>query len=267
MADILETILAAKAVELAHAKAKKPLAALQVEVKAAKTGDPPRDFSGALKGRIAGGEPAVIAEIKKASPSQGLIRADFDVAAIARSYADHGACCLSVLTDEQFFQGRGEYLRLARRASGLPALRKDFIIDAYQVWEARALGADCILLIAAALDDAQLREFGALAGELGMAALAEVHDAGELARALRADAMLIGINNRNLRTFETRLETTLELTPLIPRGALVVAESGIRTYQDVERLRAGGVGAYLIGESLMRAADPGKQLKQLFFNS
>lgn len=264
MADILETILAAKAVELTEARARKPLAALQAEVAAAQRSNPPRDFFGALKACIARQQAAVIAEIKKASPSQGVIRTDFDVEAIARSYAENGAACLSVLTDQQFFQGKGEYLALARRASGLPALRKDFIIDAYQVWEARALGADCILLIVAALADEQLQAFSALAAELGMAALVEVHDQEELARAARASARLLGVNNRNLRTFQTRLETTLDMLPAVPQGALVVTESGIRNRDDVARMLEAGVNAFLVGESLMRARDPGKELKLLF---
>ena len=265
--NILNTILAAKAEEVAAARARAPLAALRAATVALAVSDAPRDFPGALRSRIERGEPAVIAEIKKASPSQGLIRAEFDVSAIARSYNDAGAACLSVLTDEKFFQGRGEYLQIARAASSLPALRKDFIIDEYQVWEARTLGADCILLIVAALDDAQLREFAKLAGELGMAALVEVHDAQELDRALSAGAGLIGINNRDLRTFETRLETTLDLLPRLPAGVLAVTESGIRSYHDVLRLRAKGVGAFLVGESLMRVADPGIGLKRLFFNN
>jgi indole-3-glycerol phosphate synthase len=264
VADILETILAAKAVELAQAQAVKPLAALQAEVARARDDNAPRDFFGALQTRIVRKQAAVIAEIKKASPSQGVIRAEFDVEAIARTYAENGAACLSVLTDQQFFQGRSEYLAMARRASGLPALRKDFIIDVYQVWEARALGADCILLIAAALADEQLQAFSALATELGMAALVEVHDHGELARAARAGVRLLGINNRNLRTFQIRLETTLDMLAEVPQGVLVVTESGIRTHDDVARMQNAGVNAFLVGESLMRAQDPGKELKLLF---
>jgi indole-3-glycerol phosphate synthase len=255
MGDILQTILAAKAGEVEQARQAMPLAALQSEVARMAQADPPRDFIAALDARIAAGQAAVIAEIKKASPSQGVIRAKFDVEAIARSYAANGAACLSVLTDEQFFQGRGAYLALARRACALPALRKDFVIDAYQVWQSRALGADCILLIAAALDDRQLHSFAALARELGMAALVEVHDAAELARAAAAGAMLIGVNNRNLRTFETTLSTSEALAPLIPRDRLMVGESGIFAPADLARLERVGMSTFLVGESLMRQAD------------
>jgi indole-3-glycerol phosphate synthase len=261
MADILDTILAHKAAEVAAAKLQRPLPVIQAEVLRA---EPPRDFAGSLRTRIAAHRPAVIAEIKKASPSKGVIRADFDPAAIAASYARGGATCLSVLTDEKFFQGRAEYLAQARSISGLPVLRKDFVIDAYQIWEARALGADCVLLIVAALDADRISEFGAIAAGLGMAALVEVHDAAELAVAANAGATLIGVNNRNLRSFETRIETTLELLPAIPAGALPVAESGILTPEHVALLRAGGVGAFLVGEALMRMADPGVELTRLF---
>jgi indole-3-glycerol phosphate synthase len=265
MADILDTILAEKRQELARAKAQRPSAAMRARAEAAQSNDPPRNFAGALRERIEAGEPAVIAELKKASPSKGVIRADFDPAAIAASYKKGGAACLSVLTDEKFFQGRAEYLALARAESGLPALRKDFVIDAYQVWESRAQGADCILLIVAALDDRELREFHSLAAGLGMAALVEVHDEAELERAARAGATLIGVNNRNLRTFETRIETSIELQPKIPEGALLVTESGIVTPENAALMRHHGIHAFLVGEALMRAPDPGAELARLFY--
>ena len=261
MSDILDKILAHKAEEVAAAKRERPLARMRDEARAAAS---PRDFLGALRTRIAGGEAAVIAEIKKASPSKGLLRADFDPAAIAASYGAHGAACLSVLTDREFFQGAPQYLAAARNACSLPALRKDFMLDAYQVYEARALGADCILLIAAALDVARMQELEALAHELGMAVLVEVHDAAELASALALATPLIGINNRNLRTFETRLETTLGLLAAIPDDRIVVTESGIMRREDVQRMRGAGVHAFLVGEALMRADDPGKALEELF---
>jgi len=261
MSDILERILATKHSELEQARAARPLAALRAD--AERRGDQ-RDFLGAMRRRLAAGKPAVIAEVKKASPSKGVLRADFDPAAIARSYAANGAACLSVLTDREYFQGAPEYLAQARDASGLPALRKDFIVDAYQVVEARAMGADAILLIAAALDDAQLREFEGLALALGMAVLVEVHDAAELERALQLSTPLIGINNRNLRTFETTLETTLSLLPRIPGDRIVVTESGILAPADVARMRAADVNAFLVGEAFMRAPDPGAELARLF---
>jgi indole-3-glycerol phosphate synthase len=264
MADILDTILAAKRAEVAEAKLRKPLAAMRAEAESARAGDPPRDFAGALHARIAAGRPAVIAEIKKASPSKGLLRADFDPAAIAASYAAHGAACLSVLTDRDFFQGAPEHLVAARNACDLPALRKDFIVDAYQVWEARALGADCILLIAAALDTVCLQEMEALAQQLGMAVLIEVHDAAELTHALVLRTPLIGINNRDLRSFETRLATTLELLPRVPPGRIVITESGIHAPEDVALMRANSVHAFLVGEALMRAPDPGVELERIF---
>ena len=213
------------------------------------------------------GDAAVIAEIKKASPSKGVIRPDFDPEQIARSYAAGGATCLSVLTDEAFFQGADHYLKAARRACALPVLRKDFIIDAYQVWEARAIGADCVLLIVAALDDAQLSDLSGLALDLGMDVLVEVHDAGELTRALALPLPLIGINNRDLRSFETRLETTIELLASIPEERIVVTESGIHQPADVHYLRRHGVHAFLVGEAFMRAEDPGARLAQLFGGS
>jgi indole-3-glycerol phosphate synthase len=261
VADILERIVAAKAGELARAKAVTPFAAAR---KAAGLAPPVRDFVGALRARIAAGKPAVVAEIKKASPSRGVLREDFDPGAIAASYARHGAACLSVLTDEPFFQGMLEHLRQARAACAAPVLRKDFTIDAYQVYEARAAGADCILLIAAVLETARMRELEAAARELGMAVLVEVHDAAELEQALDLKTPLIGINNRDLRTFETRLETTLDLMPKIPEGRLVVTESGVLTPADVRRLREGGVDCFLVGEAFMRAPDPGAELARLF---
>jgi indole-3-glycerol phosphate synthase len=259
MSDILEKILAVKRREIAEAKQRRPPAVVRGDAEQA---GKPRDFAGALRSKIAAGLPAVIAEIKKASPSKGLLRADFDPAAIARSYARHGAACLSVLTDEEFFQGSRDYLVAARAAGGLPVLRKDFMIDPYQVFEARAMGADCILLIVAALDDQTMLE--RIAQDLGMAVLVEVHDAGEFERALRLQTSLLGINNRNLRTFETRLEITLDLLARIPPGKLVVTESGILVSGDVARMRSAGVEAFLVGEVFMRAADPGAALGELF---
>lgn len=261
MSDILDKILAHKAQEVAAAKTRRPLTEVRAEARGA---PPPRDFTGALKAKIAGGLAAVIAEIKKASPSKGLLRAEFDPAAIAASYAGHGAACLSVLTDREFFQGAPQYLAQARAACDLPVLRKDFMLEAYQVYEARALGADCILLITAALEVARMQELEALASELGMAVLVEVHDAAELESALALATSLLGINNRNLRDFETRLETTLDLLPRIPPGRLVVTESGILARKDVELMRANGVHAFLAGEAFMRAANPGAELERMF---
>ena len=261
MSDILQRILERKAEEVAAAKLARPLELVRADARAA---TPPRDFVGAMRAKIASGQAAVIAEIKKASPSKGLLRAHFDPAAIAASYAAHGAACLSVLTDRDFFQGAPEYLAAARGACQLPVLRKDFIIDSYQVFESRALGADCILLIAAALDAARMRELEALAMDLGMAVLVEVHDAAELDAALALATPLIGINNRNLRTFETRLETTLSLLSRIPAEKLVVTESGILKREDVTLMRANGVHAFLAGEAFMRAAEPGEALQGMF---
>ena len=263
MADVLDEILAVKREEVAAAKKLRPLAEIRAAALAAA---PTRDFEGAMRAKIAQGLPAVIAEVKKASPSKGVLRADFDPETIARSYAEHGAACLSVLTDERFFQGCAEYLALARNASGLPALRKDFIVDPYQVHEARALGADCILLIVAGLEQARMEELEALAHSLGMAVLVEVHDKAELDRALRLSTRLLGINNRNLRTFETTLATTLGLLPEVPADRLVVTESGIRTREDVIGMRARGVDAFLVGEAFMRAPSPGKALEELFLS-
>jgi indole-3-glycerol phosphate synthase len=261
MSDILERILATKRTEVDAARAARCLEALRRDAEARCD---QRDFVGALHRKLDDGRAAVIAEVKKASPSKGVLRADFDPAAIARSYAAGGAACLSVLTDREYFQGAPEYLAQAREASGLPVLRKDFIVDAYQVVEARAMGADAILLIVAALDDERLQAFEELAQSLGMAVLVEVHDAAELERALRLRTPLIGINNRNLRTFETALETTLSLLPAIPDNRIVVTESGILAQADVARMRAANVNAFLVGEAFMRADDPGAELARLF---
>ncbi len=261
MSDILRRILAVKHEEIARARAREPLAALQ---RRAEQRRDVRPFESALRAKIARGLPAVIAEIKKASPSKGVLRADFDPAAIAASYAHHGAACLSVLTDVQFFQGAPEYLGQARQASGLPALRKDFIVDEYQVAEARVFGADCVLLIVAALDAHELRGLERAAQSYGMDVLVEVHDAHELETALTLDTALIGINNRNLRTFEVSLETTTGLLGQIPTGKLVITESGIVHPNDVAVMRGAGVNAFLVGEAFMRAPDPGVELARLF---
>ncbi len=259
MADILERILARKREEVEAARAAVPFAQMQALAAAA---PPPRDFVGALRAKIAAGRPAVIAEIKKASPSKGLLRADFDPAAIARSYEAGGAACLSVLTDRDFFQGSPEHLAQARSACGLPALRKDFITEPYQVYEARALGADCILLIAAALARQDMQGLEAAAVSLGMAVLVEVHDAAELEAALTLQTPLLGINNRDLRSFHTSLQTTLDLLPGIPAGRIVVTESGIAGGGDVSMLLGRGVPAFLVGEAFMRAPDPGAALRE-----
>jgi indole-3-glycerol phosphate synthase len=261
MSDILDRILQRKAEEIAARRTRIP----QHEL-AARAGATPatRGFAEAMRARIASGRAAVIAEIKKASPSKGLLRADFRPADIARSYEKGGATCLSVLTDVDFFQGADENLRAARAACALPVLRKDFTIDPYQVYEARALGADCILLIVAALGDSMLGELAGLAQHLGLDVLVEVHDGDELARALRLNVPLLGINNRNLRDFETRIETTLDLLDRIPPDRVVVTESGIHTRADVARLRAAGVNAFLVGEAFMKAVEPGAKLAELF---
>ncbi len=264
MSDILRRILATKRAEVAAARAATPLDEIERKARAA---PPPRDFTGALRAKIAAGKPAVIAEIKRASPSKGLLRENFDPAAIARSYAAAGAACLSVLTDREYFQGAPEHLAEARAACVLPVLRKDFLVEPYQVYEARALGADCILLIAAAVAPGDMRGLERLAQTLGMAVLVEVHDAAELAGALGLQTPLLGINNRDLRTFETRLETTLGLLGRVPVGKLVITESGILASADVERMRRAGVGAFLVGEALMRSPDPGKALDALFGNA
>ena len=254
---ILERILEAKRAEVAAAKLRAPVGELQ---RKARTAEPPRDFIAALRAH----DPAVIAEIKKASPSRGVLREEFDPAAIARSYERAGAACLSVLTDERFFQGAPEHLAAAKGACTLPLLRKDFVIEPYQVWESRAMGADCILLIAACLSKSEMRELERLAHELGMAVLVEVHDGAELEVGLELATPLIGINNRNLKTFETRLETTLELLPRVPPDRMVITESGILGSADVSRMRNAGIRAFLVGEAFMRAADPGAALSQLF---
>ncbi len=261
MSDILDSILAVKREEVAAASATKPFAMIRAEAEAQAA---PRDFLGALRGTIAAGQAAVIAEIKKASPSKGLLRADFCPAEIARSYREHGAACLSVLTDRQFFQGAPEYLQDARAACALPVLRKDFLVDAYQVYEARAMGADAILLIAAALDLSAMLEFEAIAASLGMAVLVEVHDGDELDLALQLKTPLLGINNRNLRTFEVSLQNTLDLLPRIPSGRIAVTESGILAPADVRLMRGHNVQAFLVGEAFMRAPDPGAALASLF---
>ncbi|TVS14064.1 MAG: indole-3-glycerol phosphate synthase TrpC [Wenzhouxiangella sp.] len=258
--DILREILAVKREEVAAGRARRGLDELKsvcADLPAA------RDFAGALKRRAGASADAVIAEIKRASPSAGLIREDFDPAAIARSYERGGATCLSVLTDRQFFQGRDDYLVAARAACQLPVLRKDFIIDPWQVWETRALGADALLLIVAALDDARLADLADLGRELGLSVLVEVHDQAELDRALAVPGDLVGINNRDLHRFVTDLETSLRLAPKVPGDRLVISESGIHTPADLARLRAGGIGAFLIGESFMRQADPGAALAEL----
>ena len=262
MSDILNTILARKTQEVAERSARVPLAALQARV----AGAPPvRGFARALQAAIANGDAAVIAEVKKASPSKGVIRPDFHPADIAVSYEFGGAACLSVLTDVDFFQGADAYLQQAREACTLPVLRKDFVIDSYQVYEARVLGADCILLIVAALDDRQLAELSDLAMRLGMDVLVEVHDIDELERALQVPVPLVGINNRNLRTFEVSLDTTLAMKDAVPKDRLLVTESGIVVPEDVATMRDAGVNAFLVGETFMRAEEPGEALRQLFF--
>ena len=259
--DILNKILAVKREEVAAAQASKPLSAVRAEAEAQA---PARDFVGAIRGKIAAGQSAVIAEIKKASPSKGVIRADFRPAEIAADYAAHGAACLSVLTDRQFFQGATEYLQSARAACTLPVLRKDFLVDPYQVYEARAMGADAILLIAAALDLHAMQELEAIASGLGMGVLVEVHDGEELDLAVQLKTPLLGINNRNLRTFEVSLQTTLALLPRIPGGRIVVTESGILAPEDVAVMRRNNVNAFLVGEAFMRAPSPGESLAGLF---
>ena len=261
--DILLRIIRHKAREVSARAERTPLRTLgeRAEAQAA-----PRGFAAALESRIAAGEAAVIAELKKASPSRGVLRKDFDPDAIARDYAAGGAAALSVLTDETFFQGADRHLVEARSAAGLPVLRKDFVIDPYQVYEARALGADCILLIVAALGDAQLNDLAGLAVHLGMDVLVEVHDAADLERAAHLEPLLLGINNRDLRTFETTLDTTLALIERIPAGRTVITESGIHTRADVTRLRAAGVHGFLVGEAFMRAERPGGKLRELFFD-
>lgn len=261
MSDILKRIVAVKHEEIQAARASRDLASLRREAES--TGGL-RDFVGAMRARIGQGSSAVIAEIKKASPSKGVLREHFVPAEIALSYESGGAACLSVLTDEQFFQGCAAYLQQARAACRLPVLRKDFMVDPYQVYEARAMGADCILLIAACLDDAQMADLEAQSHSLGMAVLVEVHDGRELDRALRLNTPLVGINNRNLRTFEVSLDTTLDLLSQVPAERLLVTESGVLGRGDVDRMRAAGVSAFLVGEAFMRSSDPGRALAELF---
>jgi indole-3-glycerol phosphate synthase len=259
--DVLKKILARKREEIAERSARISIAELRERAQAA---GPTRGFVRAIQARIAAGVPAVIAEIKKASPSKGVIRPDFDPPGIARSYAAGGAACLSVLTDVDFFQGADEYLQQARAACALPVLRKDFFIDEYQVVEARAIGADCILLIAAALSDGQMKALADAATALGMDVLVEVHDGVELERSLRLNLPLVGINNRNLRTFEVTLQTTLDLLPRVPAGRIVVTESGILAPADVALMRRHDVHTFLVGEAFMRADDPGARLREFF---
>jgi indole-3-glycerol phosphate synthase len=264
MSDILNKILAVKADEVAAAKKYRDLASLRSEVESQHAGRGLRGFESSLRTNIGLGRAGVIAEVKKASPSKGVLRPDFRPADIAASYEAHGASCLSVLTDLNFFQGSTEYLRQARAACTLPVLRKDFMVDMYQVYEARAMGADAILLIVSALDHGLMAELEACAQELGMDVLVEVHDSDELNAALRLRTRLVGINNRNLRTFDTSLETTIGLLPRIPPDKLVVTESGIRVPDDVKRMRDANVHAFLVGEAFMRAPDPGAELRRLF---
>ena len=261
MSDILEKIVAVKREEVAAALKRKPLAVVRADAESRVL---TRDFVGALKAKIAAGKPAVIAEIKKASPSKGVLREDFIPADIAQSYADNGAACLSVLTDVQFFQGEVDYLKQARASCQLPVLRKDFMVDPYQIYESRSMGADCILLIAACLDDAQMKDLEAIAFGLDMAVLVEVHDGAELERALKLKTPLIGINNRNLKTFEVTLDTTLALRASVPSDRILVTESGIQTRDDVLRMGAAGINTFLVGEAFMRASDPGEALAALF---
>ena len=261
MSDILDTIVTVNKAEVAAAKSRKSLELVRSDAESRVL---TRDFVGALRAKVAAGKPAVIAEIKKASPSKGVLREDFIPADIAQSYAEFGAACLSVLTDVQFFQGSVDYLKQARASCQLPVLRKDFMVDAYQVYESRCMGADAILLIAASLDDVQMRDFEAIARSLDMAVLVEVHDAHELERALRLKTPLIGINNRNLKTFEVSLDTTLALRSQVPGDRLLVTESGIHSREDVLRMGAAGVSAFLVGEAFMRAPEPGVALAALF---
>jgi indole-3-glycerol phosphate synthase len=265
VADILNKILDVKADEIRAAKKHQDLASLRRDVESnAEARAQIRGFEASLRSKIAAGKAGVIAEVKKASPSKGVLREDFHPADIAISYAQHGAACLSVLTDERFFQGAPDYLKQARAACSIPVLRKDFMVDPYQVYQARAWGADCILLIVAALDHGLMRELEACAHEIGMDVLVEVHDAAELEAALALKTTLLGINNRNLRTFETTLDTTINLLPRIPESKLVITESAIRTRDDVQRMRDHAVHAFLVGEAFMRASDPGAELAQLF---
>jgi indole-3-glycerol phosphate synthase len=263
MADILNQIVAVKREEIAAAQKRVTFAAMRADAESRVL---TRDFEGALRRKIAAGKSAVIAEIKKASPSKGVLRADFIPADIAQSYAEFGAACLSVLTDRQFFQGQVDYLKQARASCDLPVLRKDFMVDAYQIYESRAMGADCVLLIAACLDDARMAELEAIARSLDMAVLVEVHDRAEMHRALNLKTPLVGINNRNLHTFEVSLDTTLGMIGDVPADRLLVTESGILTQADVKKLRDAGVHAFLVGEAFMRAEEPGEALAALFGN-
>ncbi|MBY4898258.1 indole-3-glycerol phosphate synthase TrpC [Cupriavidus sp. AU9028] len=266
MSDILQKILDVKREEVAAARKRRDLASLRAEAESLRneSGLAPRGFGAALRGKIDAGLAAVIAEVKKASPSKGVLREHFVPEEIAESYATHGAACLSVLTDERFFQGHADFLKRARSACPLPALRKDFLVDLYQVYEARSWGADAILLIVAALDTGLMVELEACAHELGMDVLVEVHDGDELERALRLRTPLVGVNNRNLRTFEVSLDNTLDLLPSIPADRLVVTESGILGPEDVAKMREANVHAFLVGEAFMRAPEPGKELARLF---
>ncbi|WP_213358673.1 indole-3-glycerol phosphate synthase TrpC [Brachymonas denitrificans] len=272
MSDILQKIVSVKHEEVAAALKKKSLAEMRADAESRVL---TRDFAGAMRAKIAAGQPAIIAEVKKASPSKGIIREDFIPADIAQSYAEGdgklSAACLSVLTDRQFFQGSNDYLKQARASCDLPVLRKDFMVDPYQIYEARSIGADCILLIAACLDDAQMRDFARIAHDLDMAVLVEVHDEAEMERARKVaaearqpDKLLLGVNNRNLRTFEVDIQTTIRLRQGLPAEQLLVAESGIQTREDVQVLREAGIQAFLVGESFMRAEEPGLALAQLF---
>ena len=261
MSDILDKIVAVKRQEVAAAKKRKSLQVVRADAESRVL---TRDFVGAIRACVAAGKPAVIAEVKKASPSKGVLRADFIPADIAQSYAEYGATCLSVLTDVQFFQGSADYLKQARASCPLPVLRKDFMVDAYQIYESRALGADAILLIAACLDDAQMKDMEAIAHSLDMAVLVEVHDAEEVERALQLKTPLLGINNRNLKTFAVSLDTTLGLRKQVPADRILVTESGIHTREDVLRMGAAGIHAFLVGEAFMRAPEPGAALAHLF---
>ena len=261
MGDILSKIVEVKRQEVAAALKRKSFEVVRADAQSRVL---TRNFLAALQNKVQADEPAVIAEIKKASPSKGVLRADFVPADIAQSYAEHGAACLSVLTDEQFFQGSADFLKQARASCHLPVLRKDFMVDPYQIYESRAMGADAILLIVACLDDGQMRELEAIAMGLDMAVLVEVHDEHELERALKLKTPLVGVNNRNLKTFEVSLDTTLRLKALMPAGRLLVCESGIHTREDVLRMRTGGVKAFLVGEAFMRAPDPGQTMADLF---
>jgi indole-3-glycerol phosphate synthase len=261
MSDILEKIVAVKHQEVAAAQRRKSLTALRADAESRVL---TRDFVGAMRSKIAAGHPAVIAEIKKASPSKGVLREEFIPADIAQSYAEHGAACLSVLTDVDFFQGSVDFLKQARASCQLPVLRKDFMVDAYQIYESRAMGADAVLLIAACLDDAQMKDFEAIARNLDMAVLVEVHDQAELERALKLKTPLIGVNNRNLKSFEVSLDTTLTLRSHVPADRILVTESGIQTREEVLRMGAAGINAFLVGEAFMRASDPGEALAELF---